>query len=103
MKNNVLIIILAYMNRYLWFVLMLFIDDMFLMGICFIVFGLYQYIGYKYKWKHIFCSYQNIYHKKMTPDRINWSKVKKSDIYGISIILGTLGILAIIVSVVDIK
>lgn len=103
MKNNVLIIILAYMNRYLWFVLMLFIDDMFLMGICFIVFGLYQYIGYKCKWKHIFCSYQNIYHKKMTPDKINWSKVKKSDIYGISIILGTLGILAIIVSVVDIK
>ena len=91
------------MNRYLWIVLMLFIDDMFLMGIYLIVFGLYQFIGYKCKWKHIFCSYQNIYHKKMTPDKINWSKVKKSDAYGLPIIFGILGILIIIVSILDIK
>lgn len=82
---------------------MFFIDDMFLMGIYLIAFALYQFIGYKCKWKHIFCSYQNSYRKKMTPDKINWSKVKKSDAYGLPIIFGTLGILIIIVSILDIK
>lgn len=52
-------------------------------GIMSILFATYSLIGYLCKWKHIFCAFQNSSHQKMTPDHINWSKVEKSDAYGI--------------------
>lgn len=97
--NKRQIIILAYANRYFYPILILVFVlycNFLLTGIALLVFSTYQFIGYKCKWKHIYCSYQNAYRKKMTPNNINWNKVKKSDAYGIPVIFGVIGIMCII-------
>ena len=57
-----------------------------------IAFAIWSLIGYKRKWKHIYCSFQNAYHQKMTPNNIQWHKIKKSDAYGVSLIFLILGL-----------
>ena len=61
------------------------------MGVGFLLLALYGLIGYKLHWKHIYCSYQKAYRKEMTPDKINWGWVKKTDAYGVPIIFCILG------------
>lgn len=103
MKNTSykLTIVLAYADRYLYPILVLLpliiYRNFLLSGIACFVFALYKLIGYLCKWKHIFCSYQNACHKKMTPNNINWSQVKKSDAYGVPAVFGIIGTLMIIV------
>ena len=65
------------------------------MGMGLLLFAIYSFVGYKLRWKHIFCSYQNANHQKMTPDCINWNTVKKSDAYGVPAIFAILGVAAI--------
>ena len=99
-SNYKLTIVLAYANRYLFPVLLLaplIFEKILISGIAFLIYAIYELIGYKCKLKHIFCSYQNAYHKKMTPNNINWSLIRKSDAYGIPAIFGIFGILLIIV------
>lgn len=106
MKNSnrrTAIILLAYAHRYLYPLLVLFIpflirgDALLLyMGIGFLLLAAYDLIGYKCRWKHIFCSFQNAYYKKMTPNKMNWNSVKKSDAYGMPAIFGILGIAMIL-------
>jgi len=85
-----LVILLAYFHRYGWLAvvggLSYLFDFGYLFSMCMIVYALWTFIGYKCRWKHIFCSYQNACHKKMTPDRINWSIVRKSDVYVVSLL-----------------
>lgn len=54
-------------------------------------FAAYTLVGYLCRWNHIYCSYQNASHEKMTPHRIVWSNIKKSDAYGVPAIFGILG------------
>ena len=99
------IIMLAYAHRYVYPILIMWLPlttgkkstAILGMGIGLILLALYDFIGYILRWKHIFCSYQNAYHQKMTPDRINWSLIKKSDAYGLPIIFGLLGLMCIFV------
>ena len=94
------IILLAYLHRYVYPLLAVVLpllaeskmNAVLYMGIAFILLALYDFLGFKLRWKHIFCSYQNAYHKKMTPDHINWNSIKKSDAYGIPLLMGGLGI-----------
>lgn len=93
---------LALFHRYLWIACTVafafcFGKEYFMLriGISFFLYALYSLIGYIFRWKHIYCSYQNACHKKMTPDHIIWGNVKKSDAYGIPIIFGILGIMMI--------
>lgn len=67
-------------------------------GIMSILYAAYSLIGYLCKWKHIYCAFQNAYHQEMTPDHINWNKIKKSDAYGIHAIFFALGLMFLIVS-----
>ena len=94
------VIVLAYLHRYGWvailFALIFLLRFWEILYIGFIVHAVWSFVGYKCKWKHIFCSYQNAYHQKMTPDSIKWSSIKKSDAYGIPLIFLTLGVLALI-------
>lgn len=74
-------------------------DYLFLLyGCAFLAYGLYDIIGYKCKWRHIYCSYQNANRRKMTPNHIHWDEVKKSDIYAMAAVMGVLGIAFIIAS-----
>ena len=49
-------------------------------------------LGRLLRWKHVFCSYQSMYHKAMTPESIRWDTVKKRDVYGVSAVLAILGL-----------
>ena len=101
--RNRVIIALALAHRYLWPVLQILVplllggENWFLfMGIGVSTFAVYTFAGYKLRWKHIYCSYQNAYRKKMTPDNICWGTIKKSDAYGVPIIFGVLGVACIV-------
>ena len=104
------VIILAYCNRYLYPFLAFLIPMLLLplhrnktwlmlsLGVCVLLFGVYQLVGYLLRWRHIFCSFQNAYHVEMTPDDVRWDWVKKSDAYGVPIVFGVLGIACIAVA-----
>ena len=90
-----IIIALAYLHRYGWFALLLvslYLIPYYLTFFAFYIFySIWTFIGYKCNWKHIFCSFQNANHQKMTPDSIRWDLIKKSDIWGIILIFAFLG------------
>ena len=91
-KRENRIIALAYLHRYGFLIGMVVCAAVFsqvrylIFGIGFLLYAIWSFVGYKLRWKHIFCSYQNAYHKSMTPNNIRWGWVKKSDAYGIPII-----------------
>lgn len=62
-----------------------------LMGVYLLLYAMYSYVGYALRWKHIYCSYQNARNARMTPDRIDWNTVGKSDCVGVPMILALLG------------
>lgn len=64
---------------------------MLLMGAGSLLYAAWSLIGYLLRWKHIFCSYQDANHQKMTPDGVNWSKVKPTDAYGLPAIFFVIG------------
>ncbi len=86
----------AYFHRYGWIVVMLLCvtitKSLYTAGSIVIVFSIWTLLGYLLKWKHIFCSFQNAYHMSMTPNKINWSNIRKSDAYGIPAIFFILGL-----------
>ena len=101
------VIALAYLHRYGWIAVMM---------VCILIwneqtscilclgcfcFSIWSFVGYKRKWKHIFCSYQNAYHQKMTPDLIRWQQIKKSDAYGIPLLFLFLGLAMLILVIVN--
>ena len=96
------IIALAFFHRYGWIAVMLLFAGVFkdyfiyIVSSCFIIFSVWTFIGYKCKWKHIFCSYQNAYHRKMTPGSIDWDWIDKKDAYGIPLIFLVLALMGIV-------
>lgn len=100
---NRLIIALALAHRYLWPLLMILIplwlgkENWFaFMGTGVLIFAAYTFAGYKLRWKHIYCSYQNAYRQEMTPDHIRWGRIDKKDAYGVPIIFTVLGAACIV-------
>lgn len=106
-KRNGLIIFLAYFHRYGLFAVLLLMSllmhnkhtlcAIFAYGL--LIYSLWSFIGYLLRWKHIYCSYQNAYHTKMTPDTIRWQDIDKRDVYGVPLIFFVLGILMMIAAV----
>ena len=86
------IMALAYFHRYGWIAAMMicvavWLEQMIcILSVGSIAFSVWSFVGYKNKWKHIYCSFQNAYHQKMTPNNIQWHKIKKSDAYGVPLI-----------------
>ena len=64
-------------------------------------FSIWSLIGYKCKWRHIYCSYQNAYHEKMTPHSIRWHKIRKSDALGVPLIFLVFGIISLLLMIFD--
>lgn len=99
------IITLAYFHRYGWIAAMMicvavwFEQMICILSVGSIAFSVWSFVGYKNKWKHIYCSFQNAYHQKMTPNNIQWHKIKKSDAYGVPLIFLIIG-LALLVMVI---
>ena len=92
------IIALAYFHRYGWIAIMtgliLLIPQytLLIVSLCFIAISLWSLIGYKLKWKHIYCSHQNAHRKDMTPHHICWTHIKKSEAYGGPLIFLIMGV-----------
>lgn len=56
-----------------------------------LLYGLYVLCGVIYKFRHIYCMFQNLENETMTPNEVYWNSFKKSLLYGypsIFIILG---------------
>ena len=99
------IMALAYFHRYGWIAAMMLCiaiwpRQMFcIFSVACLSFSVWSFIGYKKKWKHIYCSYQNAYHQKMTPNNIQWHKIKKSDAYGVPLVFFIIGLALLTVMV----
>lgn len=92
-KQNNQIILLAHLNRcicpFIFCVLPMMSGKKYcllIISVCFLLYGLYNLVGYKCRWKHIYCSCQYGNHEKMTPDNIRWNQIKKSVAYFIPIL-----------------
>ena len=96
------IIALALFHRYGWLIVMLaftnFFPPLYVIGFFSLAFAVWSFIGYKRKWKHIYCSYQNACHRAMNPSMICWNSVKKTDVYSVSFLFFLLGIVALFLS-----
>ncbi len=101
-NNNNFIIAMAYFSRY-YVIVSVFLGLVFqkeiLAGLVMIAFAIHWFVGYKLKWQHIYCAYQNAYHEKMTPDSANWSHLKKSDMYGLPALFFIMGLALILVMI----
>ena len=99
------IIALAYFHRYGWIAIMLACiaiwneQIFYILGAGCIGFSIWSLIGYKCKWRHIYCSYQNAYYEKMTPHSIRWHKIKKSDALGVPLIFLVFGIISLLLMI----
>lgn len=97
------IMVLAYFHRYGWIVTMMVCAAIWLEQMIYILsvgclgFSVWSFVGYKNKWKHIYCSFQDAYHQKMTPNNIQWHKIKKSDAYGVSLLFFFFGLALLMV------
>lgn len=97
-----IIIALAYFHRYGSFAIVLLCSairpELFLwfLSVDCIIFSIWTFVGYKLKWRHIYCSYQNAYRKKMTPHSVDWDLMKKRDAYGVPILFFVFGLMAFI-------
>ncbi len=97
------VIMLAYFHRYGWIAIMtglFFILPKYallIVSLCFIITSLWSLVGYKLKWRHIYCSFQNAHRKDMTPHHICWSHIKKSEAYGEPLIFFVLGVTLFVV------
>ena len=94
------IIALAYFHRYGWmavmFALVLILRETFyVFAASMIGYAVWTFVGYKCRWRHIFCSYQNAGHRKMTPERIDWDSMKKYDAYGLPVVFLVLGLMCL--------
>ncbi|MBR6802130.1 MAG: hypothetical protein IKM61_10360 [Eubacteriaceae bacterium] len=91
------VIALAYFHRYGWIATIMICIAiwteymMHILGAGSILYSIWSFVGYKLKWKHIFCSYQNAHYKRMTPDSIRWNQIKKGDAYGVPLIFFIMG------------
>lgn len=50
-------------------------------GILFLLYAGYLLLGYFKKWTHIFCYYQSLDHKPLTPDKADWNTLRAGDVY----------------------
>lgn len=50
-------------------------------GILFLLYAGYLLLGYFKKWTHIFCYYQSLDRKPLTPDKVDWSKLRQGDVF----------------------
>lgn len=94
-----MVILLALFHRYGWIIVMLLcitflpVNRFYTAGAFLLIYSIWSFVGYKCRWKHIYCSYQNAYHKKMTPDSINWNQIKKRDAYSVPLIFLIFGLM----------
>ncbi len=101
--------ILAYFWRYgfISFILLFMVGGAFLlkneygiligMSTFMLIMGIYLLMGAIFRFRHIYCMYQNANHQEMTPNKIYWNSMKKSDIFGVPIIFIIIGLAGLVI------
>lgn len=104
-NNKKAIVFLAYCNRFVFPLIAFFVPILFggndktsmlCLGIAFCILSTYNILGVLLKWKHIYCAYQSMSHKKMTPDNIQWDTLSFADKYGLPFVFIVASVGAII-------
>jgi lipopolysaccharide export LptBFGC system permease protein LptF len=67
-----------------------------------LIMAIYLLMGAIFRFRHIYCMYQNANHQEMTPNKIYWISMKNSDIYGVPIIFIIIAIAGLIVGILGI-
>ncbi|MCF7923618.1 MAG: hypothetical protein K9L64_00765 [Candidatus Izimaplasma sp.] len=67
-----------------------------------LIMAIYLLMGAIFRFRHIYCMYQNANHQEMTPNKIYWNSMKNSDIYGVPIIFIVIGIAGLTVGILGI-
>ncbi len=107
-RKNAMVKVLAYLHRYAYPVLILTLpaclgdskgEYSLWLGVGCLALAVYDLVGYKLRWRHIYCSRQDANHQRMTPNRTIWSEMKAADIYGIPLLLGALGIAMVVIGI----
>ncbi|MBU1093167.1 MAG: hypothetical protein KKH01_01755 [Firmicutes bacterium] len=62
------------------------------------IMGLYYLLGYIFKFRHIYCVFQNANNEKMSPNEIYWNTLSKKDLIGVPILLICIGVAGLILS-----
>ena len=70
-----------------------------IIGISCLLFAVWSVVGYQLQWKHIYYSYQDTNHQKITPNSIRWHTVKKSDAYDVPLVFLILGLACLVIAV----
>ena len=60
------------------------------------IFGVYQLLGFKCRWDHIYCSIQLFKRQRMTPNSIHWDRISKFDATALPIAFVVLGTFALL-------
>ncbi len=87
LRQDKLVIALAWVNIFVLPILVVVVPFLFgdtqrlALGIGCLIYAVYEWIGSICKWKHFYCSYQNMRREPMTPDHIEWDKVNKITLY----------------------
>ena len=71
-------------------------------GMTFLISSIWTFIGYKRRWKHIFCSLQIMSsdpYAKMTPNSIRWGWLEKRNVYGMVILEAVCGLAMIVYAI----
>ena len=69
------------------------------MGIGFVAFSLYTFVGYKCRWTHIYLAFQEMQKQKMTPGKIQWNTIEPMKVLKFPILFGITGAMMIIYQV----
>ena len=67
------------------------------MGIGFMWYGIYWFIGCRLRWRHIYCIHQSFSRIKMTPDNCDWDTFPKSKAYGLPAFFVIFGMICIFI------
>ncbi len=106
-KKEKAIIALAYLHGCGWIFIMLALICICPMGtLWFISAGflsnaIWTFVGYRRRWKHIFCSFQAAHRLSMTPKNIRWGWVKKFDAYVMPIIELVVGLAFLCMAILE--
>lgn len=96
------VIFLARMHKYVhpivFILLPVLLGSVLVAGIGCLLFALYDLVGYRLRWRHIYCYIQDGKRLEMTPNNIKWYELDNDDIFGTPAILGFVGIAFIIIS-----
>ncbi|MGM9589568.1 MAG: hypothetical protein ACI3V0_05280 [Faecousia sp.] len=66
------------------------------MGLGFLTFAAYTFIGCKLRWKHLYLAFQEMQKQRMTPDKVDWNTIRLSTVLKFPMAFGILGAVMVI-------